>query len=70
MIFNTNALAEEKLILIVKQKTTNKTVYYMPLLIPVGQREIKFPLTEYENGEYIIELRGQRQRKAIEIMYW
>ena len=70
LIFHANAREETMVRIKIKEKESNEIIFFDPIGIPEGQREVHFPLDEFKNGAYIIILEGDAETKAIELMYW
>lgn len=70
LIFNSNADYDENISIKVIHKYNQNTVYFAPILIPQGQRQVRFPLTNFPNGFYQIIVEGEKEAKGIELMYW
>ena len=70
LIFHSNAIITERIALKIHKKDSDEIVYFDPIRIPEGQREVYFDLSKYENGTYIITIEGETTTKAIALTYW
>lgn len=70
LIFHSNAIITERIALKIHKKDSDEIVYFDPIRVPEGQREVYFDLSIYENGTYIITIEGETNTKAIALTYW
>ena len=69
LVFNSNAQKDENIRIKIK-KNGGEIVYFNPIRIPLGQRQIEFSLDDFDNGTYSIILESETETKGIELTYW
>ncbi len=70
LIFNSNTLDATAIRLKIIKKGEENWIYSDYIHLKAGQREIHFPLNEYENGEYYILIENNGIRKVVQVGYW
>lgn len=70
LIFNTNQLSASSIRLKIKRKDSDDWIYSDIIHLKSGQREIHFPLHEFDNGVYIIVVEQNCISKGIQLAYW
>ena len=68
--FFSYAIHSEIIELSIAKKGQNNIVFSKSLKIKSGPAETLFPLSDFDNGIYIITINTEKSTKAIELIYW
>lgn len=70
LIFNSNTLDATAIRLKIIKKGENNWIYSDYIHLMARQREIHFPLNDYENGVYYILIENNGIQKVLQVGYW